>query len=62
MVNYNHPPKSSRHIDGSLYQTMSDDWHLAAFSKRTVHSCLKFVRQLAGQAQSQFVHVIEQHF
>ncbi|GAB5516758.1 hypothetical protein [Rhodopirellula baltica] len=62
MANCNHPAKSYRHIDVSLYQTMSDDLHLAAFSKRTVHSCLEFVRQLAGQAQSQFVHVIEQHF
>lgn len=53
MVNYNHPPKSSRYFDGALYQTMSEDLQLAGFSKRTVHGYLRAVRQLADWAQTQ---------
>lgn len=59
MVNYDHPPKSSRHFDGSLYQTMSDDLQLAGLSKRTVHGYLRAVRQLADWAQTQPDHVTE---
>ena len=47
MVNYDHPPKSSRFFGGRLYQAMSDDLQLAGMSKRTVHGYLRAVRQLA---------------
>lgn len=53
MVNYDHPPKSSRYFDGQLYQTMSEDLQLAGFSKRTVHGYLRAVRQLADWATTQ---------
>ncbi len=53
MVNYDHPPKSSRYFDGSLYQRMNEDLQLAGFSKRTVHGYLRAVRQLADWARTQ---------
>ena len=37
MVNYNHPPKSTSFLDGTLYLKMNEDLHLASTSKRTVH-------------------------
>ena len=51
MVNYNHPPKSSRFFDGKLYQKMHEDLKLAGFAKRTVHGYLRAVRQLADFAK-----------
>lgn len=51
MVNYDHPPKSSRYFNGTLYQRMSDDLQLAGMSKRTVHGYLRAVRQLSDYCQ-----------
>tara|TARA_R110002073_G_scaffold148228_3_gene301248 strand:+ start:13218 stop:14126 length:909 start_codon:yes stop_codon:yes gene_type:complete len=47
MVNYDRLPAASRYFDGKLYQDMNDDLQLAGMSKRTVHGCLRAVRQLA---------------
>ena len=62
MVNYDHPPATSRFFQGTLYQRMHDDLHLAGMSQRTVHGYLRAVRQLADYCQTSPSKITEDQF
>ena len=61
MVDYNKPPKGSRHFPQPLYDKMNEDLQLGGMGKRTVHGYLRAVRQLADWAQTSPNEITEQY-